>query len=83
MKNILNGLISKVCFVYLGDVMEKEMKETFEEMKQNLNEVFSRLRTANLKINPKKCVLFDREIKHLGHIVSAEGITMDPEDFFR
>jgi len=34
---------------------------------------------ANLKINPKKCFLFSREVRYLSHIISEKGVTMDPE----
>jgi len=35
------------------------------------------LRKVNLKINPKKCILFSQKVKYLGHIISSEGISMD------
>lgn len=53
--------------------------KSFEEMIKNLRKVFLRLRAAYLKINPKKCNLFGREVKYLGHVVSGEGISTDPE----
>lgn len=52
---------------------------TFEEMKQNVRKVFLRLRTTNLKFNRKKCALFEKKVKYLGHVVLAEGITSDSE----
>jgi len=33
----------------------------------NLEKIFLCLREANLKINPKKCVSFNKKIKYLGH----------------
>jgi len=44
-----------------------------------LEQVFARLCSANLKLNPKKCSFFKREIKYLGHVVSREEIKTDPE----
>ena len=35
------------------------------------------MREVNLKINPKKCTFFGREVKYLGHSISAAGISMD------
>jgi len=32
---------------------------------------------GNLKINPKKCVFFNKKIKYLSHIISAESIATD------
>jgi len=35
------------------------------------------LREVNLKINPKKCILFSQKVKYLGHVISSEGISTD------
>ena len=44
-----------------------------------LDEVFGRLRQANLKLKPTKCSLFQRKVEFLGHVVSKDGITMQEE----
>src|SRR6266568_2166287 len=51
----------------------------FALLDERLREVFTRLRKANLKLKPSKVKLFQTEITFLGHIVSREGIAMDPE----
>ena len=38
---------------------------------------FSRLETANLKINLSKCTFFQREIKFLGQIITSKGRRVD------
>jgi hypothetical protein len=43
-----------------------------------LTEVLNRLRSANLKLNPKKCHLFQRKVTYLGYIVGQDGIETDP-----
>jgi len=53
--------------------------DSFEGMLSRLGQIFVRLRSANLKLNSKKCSFFKREIKYLGHVVSREGIKTDPE----
>jgi hypothetical protein len=60
---------------YLDDVIGR----TFPERLLNLRKVFKRLREARLKLNPDKCQLFQKEVRYLGHIVSPDGITTDPE----
>lgn len=77
MEKVLHGLLSKICLVYLDDVII--FGKGFEEMLENLNLVFSRLKEVNLKINKKKCIFFQKNVKYLGHIISEEGVTMDPE----
>ena len=52
---------------------------TFRQQTDNLQLVFQRLREANLKLNPRKCNLFQKEVKYLGHVVNAKGVSPDPE----
>lgn len=77
MEKVLSGLISKTCLVYLDDIII--FGKTFSEMIANLEQVFLRLRAANLKVNPKKCVLFTQTVKYLGHVISSKGVSTDPE----
>jgi hypothetical protein len=52
--------------------------KTFAQELRNLREVFARLLSAGLKLNIKKCGLFQLEAKFLGHVVSQAGIHTDP-----
>jgi hypothetical protein len=36
-------------------------------------------REGNLKLSPEKCQFFWKEVLYLGHVVSPEGVTTDPE----
>lgn len=47
---------------------------------ENLQSVFNSLRKANLKLKPKKCVLFQNHVKFLGHVVSDQGISCDEDN---
>ena len=44
-----------------------------------LQGVFERLRAAGLKLKPSKCTFFKDCIAYLGHIVSKQGIEVDPK----
>ncbi|UYV75275.1 K02A2.6-like [Cordylochernes scorpioides] len=77
---VLKGLTWKTCLVYLDDIMV--MGRTFEEHLRNLQEVFDRFRANNLTLNPKKCQLFQKSVKFLGHIVSTEGIRTSEDKIF-
>ena len=55
------------------------MGALFQEHLERLEGVLQRLADAGLTLKPKKCALFKKEVKFLGHIVSAEGVLCDPE----
>jgi len=42
--------------------------------------LFGRLRAANLKLKPSKCSLLRTEVSFLGHVVSGDGVSTDPEE---
>lgn len=77
METVLAGLQWDICLVYLDDIII--MGKTFDEMMVNLGRVFDRLLSAGLRLKAKKCHLFQRSVKFLGHVISEEGITTDPE----
>ena len=59
--------------VYLDDIMV--VGKTFEEHLTNLEEVFSRMKEADLKLNPKKCLLVQKKSNFWDTpTVSANGI---------
>ncbi|GFX25222.1 retrovirus-related Pol polyprotein from transposon 297 [Trichonephila clavipes] len=78
METVLKGSdFFEACLIYLDDVIIEG--RTFEEHLQNIRKVLSKLSDANLKLNPSKCKFFQKEVNYLGHIISAEGVRMDPE----
>ena len=77
MEQVLAGLPTTVALLYLDDILVPG--RTFQQQIDNLQMVFQQLKEANLKLNPKKCALFHREVKYLGHVVSARGVSPDPD----
>ena len=77
MERVLQGLSWKTALIYLDDVIVHG--KDFQQELSRLRQVFYRLKEANLKLNPRKCHLFQRKVKYLGHVLSAEGIQTDPE----
>ncbi|GBM21987.1 Retrovirus-related Pol polyprotein from transposon 297, partial [Araneus ventricosus] len=77
METVLRGLTSEACLVYLDDIII--VGRTFQEHLNNIRKVFQRLQKANLKLSPKKCRFFRKEVSYLGHIISAGGVKTDPE----
>ncbi|GBN83301.1 Retrovirus-related Pol polyprotein from transposon 297, partial [Araneus ventricosus] len=76
METVLRGLTSEACLVYLDDIII--VGRTFQEHLNNIRKVFQRLQKANLKLSPKKCRFFRKEVSYLGHIISADGVKTDP-----
>ncbi len=72
MDKVLDGLIMKTCCVYIDDVIVHG--KTKQELYCNLQEVFDRLRTANLKLKSKKCSFFKDRVDFLGFEVSKDGV---------
>ncbi|GBN40028.1 Retrovirus-related Pol polyprotein from transposon 297 [Araneus ventricosus] len=77
METVLSGLTSEACLVCLDDIII--VGRTFQEHLNNIRKVFQRLQKANLKLSPKKCRFFRKEVSYLGHIISADGVKADPE----
>jgi hypothetical protein len=75
METVLRGLTYDSCLVYLDDVIV--IGCTFKEHLLNLWKVFQWFQEAHVKLSPKKCQLFQKEVWYLGH-VSPEGINTDP-----
>jgi hypothetical protein len=77
MHMVLGDLIYTKAPVYIDDV--NVHSKTFEQHLQDLEEVFDRIRKANLKLSLEKCHFCFQEIKFLGYIVGKDGIKVDME----
>src|ERR1044071_4233889 len=78
MNDVLRPVIAKIAVVYLDDIIIFS-KETLQDHIRDVKKVFSLIQQATLQIKIKKCKFFQREIKFLGHKISQEGISTDPE----
>ena len=76
MENCIRDLRDECAIPYLDDLLV--FSATFEEHLQHLDKVLTRLKKDGIKIKPKKCQLFKREVLYLGKIVSSEGYKADP-----
>lgn len=63
--------------MYLGDILVYSL--TFEDHLIWLQAVLQRLRETELKVKVGKCHFLQSSIRFLGHQISAEGISTDPE----
>jgi hypothetical protein len=70
------GEKDKFVVIYLDDITM--FSKYIEEHYQNLKKVFLKCRKFALSLNPKKSLFSMKEGKLLGHIVSSEGVKIDP-----
>ena len=75
-EKVLVGVTSKFCVPYLDDIII--FSSTPEEHLERLRLVFERFRAHNLNINPDKCDFFRMKVQFFGHIVSKDGLEVDP-----
>ena len=85
----LQGLAWETCMPYLDDVgvwstgkgatPEEREASSFEQMLQRLGGVFERLKWAGLSMKASKCTLFATSAEYLGHVISRDGLHMDPK----
>jgi hypothetical protein len=70
------GKKDKYVVIYLDEitVFSRSDREHYEHLKR----VFLKCRKFGLSLNPKKSLFSMKEGKFLGHIVSAEGVRIDP-----
>ena len=67
--------INKFVVVYLDDITI--YSQTFKQHLDHVQQIFTILQKANLKLNLAKCYFFLNNIKFLGHIVGKDGIRTD------
>ena len=75
MDTIFNTL--KFVTVYLDDILIASKTE--KTHLEHIAEVLDRMSEFQLKIRIDKCKFFQRQLKYLGHVISAEGVSPDPE----
>ena len=77
MDKVIQGLEYETALCYIDDIIV--FGRSIEETMDRLMIVFGRLRSANLKLKAKKCLLFSMKVKFLGHVISEQGVSTDPD----
>lgn len=77
MNNVLSGLQGLYCFVYLDDIVI--YANSIQDHENKLRSIFEKLKEHNLKLQPDKCEFMRHEVAYLGHIISNQGVSPDPE----
>ena len=77
MQRCLGDKVHDHLLIYLDDVII--YSPDFETHLRHLEQVFERLQSHGLKLQPKKCQFFQRQVLYLGHVVSGQGVATDQE----
>jgi hypothetical protein len=77
MNGVFRNYLDKFVIVFLDDILV--YSKTEEEHEQHLRMVLQVLREHQLYAKLSKCSFYQKQIHYLGHIISEEGIIVDPE----
>ena len=81
MEHLFGDLNLTELLIYLDDILV--FSSTFEDHIARLDKVLGRLIGAGLKLNGAKCKFFQSQVLYLGHVVSSEGVAVDPDKVSR
>ena len=76
MEHCLGELRTEIAITYFDDVIV--FSTPFGEHVEHVRKVLRRLRQQGIKLKPRKCKVFRREVCLLGRIVSRDGYRVDP-----
>ena len=75
MGEVLRGLTFKNAVIYVDDILV--YSRNFIQHLQHLQQIFSRIRKAGLRLKPSKCNFATPKVQYLGHMISKGGIEME------
>jgi hypothetical protein len=77
MNSLFRKQLGKFVLVFMDDILI--YSKNVEEHKKHLRQVFDILRANKLFAKLSKCDFFTNSVEFLGHIISDEGIKVDPK----
>ena len=77
MNNALHKYLDKFVIIFIDDILIYSKNE--EEHREHLKLVLQTLREHKLYAKFSKCELFQDKIQYLGHVITKEGISVDPD----
>ncbi|XP_057429344.1 uncharacterized protein LOC130722592 [Lotus japonicus] len=76
MNEVFRDLLRRNVLVFFDDILV--YSSDWETHLQQLTMVLDRLRKQGLVANRKKCSFAQQSVEYLGHVVSFQGVSMDP-----
>ncbi len=77
MQTVFSPLLDQCVIVFLDDILI--YSKTLEQHKQHVREVLQLLRENKLYAKRSKCEFFKQKIGFLGHVLSADGVSMEQD----
>jgi hypothetical protein len=77
MNNVLSKFLDKFVLVFIDDILIYSNNR--EEHEEHLRLVLQVLREHQLYAKFGKCDFFQKQIHYLGHVMSKEGVAVDPD----
>ena len=74
---VLSDMLFEGALVYLDDNLL--FSRDFKEHYKHLSTLFQKFREANLRMNGNKCSFAQDKVKYTGHILTKDGIKIDPK----
>jgi hypothetical protein len=76
MNSIFNPFLRKFVLVFFDDILI--YSKSWEDHVRHVDKVLQLLKEKQLYAKPSKCFFGVKEVEYLGHIVSHEGVKVDP-----
>jgi hypothetical protein len=76
MNDLLRPFLRRFVAVFFDDILVYSV--SIEDHAQHLEQVFSTLLSAQFYLKQSKCLFAQRQLEYLGHIISGQGVQVDP-----
>ncbi|WOH15435.1 hypothetical protein DCAR_0934976 [Daucus carota subsp. sativus] len=77
MNSVFQAFLRKSVLVFFDDILV--YNKTLSEHKVHLRAVLELMKQHELYAKESKCVIGKQQLEYLGHIISAEGVSTDPD----
>jgi hypothetical protein len=77
MNNVLSKFLDRFVLVFIDDILI--YSKSREEHEEHLKLVLQVLREHQLYAKFSKCDFFQKQVHYLGHVISEEGVAVDPD----